>query len=71
MARRRNANRRRQILEPEAEQMLEPIWHPMRLQQMPPGRFESVVNRILDGTHSVASGTLTPKASRPEDKEGA
>ncbi len=45
------------------------IWHPMSLQQMALGKFVSVVNRILEGKHSIVTGSLRGTSSVPEDEE--
>jgi len=45
------------------------IWHPMSLQQMALGKFVSVVNRILEGKHSIVTGSLSGTSSLPKDEE--
>lgn len=45
------------------------IWHPMNLQQMALGKFVSVVNRILEGKHSIVAGSLRGASTVPKDEE--
>jgi hypothetical protein len=41
----------------------------MSLQQMALGKFVSVVNRILEGKHSIVTGSLSGTSSLPKDEE--
>ena len=45
------------------------VWHPMNLQQMALGKFVSVVNRILEGKHSIVAGSLRGTSTLPRDEE--
>lgn len=67
----RKRGRARDVEGEETQGELTPksIWHPMNLQQMALGKFVSVVNRILEGKHSIVAGSLRGASTLPKDEE--
>ena len=67
MARKQGRVRREDAEKQRDEHSPKAIWRPMNLQQMPLSRFVDVVNQVLEGTHSLVTGSLSGNSSLPED----